>query len=121
MFNSIGGAQWGSGLVIGNKNYSSWSLRPWMAMKVAGLTFEEQVVSLDDLNLKKTVTQISPAGQVPALKDGNVRVWKLWRSSNISTKNFPPPSYGRPSGPPAPARSRPKCTQDLWRCDVNAP
>ena len=34
-------------LIIGNKNYSSWSLRPWIAMKVAGIAFEEQVISLD--------------------------------------------------------------------------
>ncbi len=36
-------------LIIGNKNYSSWSMRPWIAMKVAGIPFEETVISLDEL------------------------------------------------------------------------
>ena len=65
-------------LVIGNKNYSSWSLRPWLAMRVAGLAFEEQVVSLSDPNFKKTVTQVSPAGPGP----GPSR-WQRLRLGNV--------------------------------------
>ena len=51
-------------LIIGNKNYSSWSLRPWIAMKVAGIAFEERVVSLNDVQFKRLVGEISPAGKV---------------------------------------------------------
>jgi glutathione S-transferase len=43
-------------LLIGNKNYSSWSFRPWLAMKVAGITFEETVISLDAADFKTRVT-----------------------------------------------------------------
>jgi hypothetical protein len=49
-------------LIIGNKNYSSWSLRPWIAMRTAGIEFTEQVISLDDPDFKRTVQAISPAG-----------------------------------------------------------
>jgi glutathione S-transferase len=76
-------------LMIGNKNYSSWSLRPWIAMKVAGLTFEEQVVSLNDPNFKKTVSRISPAGQVPALEDGDVCVWETLAILEYLNEKFP--------------------------------
>jgi len=46
-------------LIIGNKNYSSWSLRPWIAMKVAGIAFDEEVISLDAKDFKSRVTKIS--------------------------------------------------------------
>ena len=76
-------------LVIGNKNYSSWSLRPWLAMRVAGLAFDEQVVSLSDPNFKKVVTQFSPAGQVPALEDGDVCVWETLAILEYLNEKFP--------------------------------
>jgi glutathione S-transferase len=63
-------------LVIGNKNYSSWSFRPWIAMKVADLVFEEEVISLDAKDFKARVNKISGAGKVPALTDGEVQVWE---------------------------------------------
>jgi glutathione S-transferase len=63
-------------LVIGNKNYSSWSFRPWIAMKVAGIAFEEEVISLDAADFKPRVTAISGTGKVPALADGGVHVWE---------------------------------------------
>ena len=59
-------------LVIGNKNYSSWSLRPWLAMKVAGIAFAETVISLEAEDFKARVTAISGAGRVPVLIDGEV-------------------------------------------------
>jgi len=62
--------------VIGNKNYSSWSFRPWIAMKVAGIPFAERVISLDDPEFKSTLLRLSPAGKVPVLVDGDVRVWE---------------------------------------------
>jgi len=63
-------------LVIGNKNYSSWSLRPWLAMKAAGIAFDETLVSLDAKDFKAHVTALSGAGRVPVLIDGEVRVWE---------------------------------------------
>jgi glutathione S-transferase len=63
-------------LVIGNKNYSSWSFRPWIAMKAAGIAFAEQVISLDDPAFKPTLLALSPAGKVPVLRDGATHVWE---------------------------------------------
>jgi glutathione S-transferase len=62
-------------LVIGNKNYSSWSLRPWLAMKVLGIPFEEQRIPLYGPDAKRELLKYSPAGKVPCLVDGELRVW----------------------------------------------
>ncbi len=62
-------------LVIGNKNYSSWSLRPWLAMKVLGIAFHEQRIPLYGEGSKREILQHSPAGKVPCLVDGATRVW----------------------------------------------
>ncbi len=61
-------------LVIGNKRYSSWSLRPWLVMTHFGLPFEEVAVLLDTPQFKPTVLRWSPAGKVPCLVDGDIRV-----------------------------------------------
>src|SRR5437879_2508642 len=63
-------------LVIGNKNYSSWSLRPWIAMKVAGIAFEETVIPLYEPGSRERILEVSPTGKVPALIDGDIRVWE---------------------------------------------
>ena len=52
-------------LIIGNKNYSSWSFRPWIAMKVAGIAFDEVLVSLEAKDFKERVLKISGTGKVP--------------------------------------------------------
>jgi glutathione S-transferase len=62
-------------LVIGNKNYSSWSLRPWIAMKVLGLAFDEKRISLYVPGAKEEILRYSPAGRVPILRDGNTVIW----------------------------------------------
>jgi glutathione S-transferase len=62
-------------LVIGNKAYSSWSLRPWLAMRVAGLPFEEELVRLSEPTSRETLLSHSPAGRVPVLKHGGQTVW----------------------------------------------
>lgn len=62
-------------LVIGNKNYSSWSLRPWVAMKVAGIPFTEHRIPLYVPGAKEQILAYSPAGKVPCLVDGDLRVW----------------------------------------------
>jgi glutathione S-transferase len=83
-------------LIIGNKNYSSWSMRPWLAMKVAGIPFEETVISLDDPQFKATVHGISPAGKVPALADGHVRVWESLAILDYLAERFPQPGLWPP-------------------------
>lgn len=63
-------------LVIGNKNYSSWSMRPWVAMKATGIAFEEIFIPLyTGAADKQRLLDVSPAGKVPALVDGDVTVW----------------------------------------------
>src|ERR1043165_174565 len=62
-------------LVIGNKNYSSWSLRPWIAMKVFGFDFDEKRMPLYGERSKEAILQHSPAGKVPILVDGKATVW----------------------------------------------
>jgi glutathione S-transferase len=76
-------------LVIGNKNYSSWSFRPWIAMKVAGIAFEEEVISLDAKDFKSRVTRISGTGKVPALSDGDVQVWESLAILEYLAEKFP--------------------------------
>ena len=63
-------------LVIGNKNYSSWSLRPWIAMKAAGIPFEEIVIPLYLPGSAEHILKYSPAGKVPILIDGDDTVWE---------------------------------------------
>ena len=62
-------------LVIGNKNYSSWSLRPWLVLKMAGIPFGETFVWLKQPDTRKELLQHSPAGKVPVLKHGKLTVW----------------------------------------------
>ena len=63
-------------LVIANKCYSSWSLRPWLLMKQLGIPFDEIVIPLDLPDTKAKVLEHSPAGKVPILVDGDVTVWE---------------------------------------------
>jgi glutathione S-transferase len=76
-------------LVIGNKNYSSWSFRPWLAMKVAGIAFEETVVSLEASDFKARVTALSGAGKVPVLINGATRVWESLAILEYLAEKFP--------------------------------
>jgi glutathione S-transferase len=76
-------------LLIGNKNYSSWSLRPWIAMKVAGIAFTEQVISLDAADFRERVRKISGTGKVPALADGETQVWESLAILEYLAENFP--------------------------------
>jgi glutathione S-transferase len=62
-------------LVIGNKNYSSWSLRPWIAMKVFGFPFDERRIPLQAPETKAEILKVSAAGKVPVLIDGSTTVW----------------------------------------------
>ena len=63
-------------LIIGNKNYSSWSLRAWLAMKQAGLEFAEVRIPLDGPTTHEEIRRYSPSGKVPVLIDGDLKVWE---------------------------------------------
>lgn len=62
-------------LVIGNKNYSSWSLRAWLLMKHLGVTFDEVVITLDTAGTREQLERYGPSGRVPVLHDGELIVW----------------------------------------------
>ncbi|NWO07199.1 MAG: glutathione S-transferase family protein [Alteromonadaceae bacterium] len=62
-------------LVIGNKNYSSWSLRPWLLLSVHRLPFKEVRIPLEQENTSVAIAQHSDAGKVPVLKDGELTIW----------------------------------------------
>ena len=62
-------------LVIGNKTYSSWSLRPWLLLKHAGVDFNELRIPFHSDQWKREIHQHSPSGKVPVLKDGGLSVW----------------------------------------------
>ena len=62
-------------LIVGNKNYSSWSLRPWLLMKQAGVDFDEIRVPLYGPGYKDELRKYSPAGKVPVLLHGDLSVW----------------------------------------------
>ena len=62
-------------LTIGNQNYSSWSLRPWMLMKHLGLAFSARVLPLDTPDFASTVAAISPTRRVPVLRHGELLIW----------------------------------------------
>ncbi|NGO52886.1 glutathione S-transferase family protein [Allomesorhizobium camelthorni] len=62
-------------LYIGNKNYSSWSLRPWVLMKTLGILFSEHLIPFHDHDAWSEYRLLSPNGMVPLLGDGNILVW----------------------------------------------
>jgi len=80
-------------LVIGNKNYSSWSLRPWIAMKALGIAFEEIVIPfgepIGNPEFKAKLAAYTPAGKVPVLIDGETRVWETLAILEYLAERFP--------------------------------
>ena len=64
-----------STLLIGNKNYSSWSLRPWLFLRKAGFKFDEQTVYLDEGDYQRQIAALSPSRRVPLLIDGDLKIW----------------------------------------------
>jgi glutathione S-transferase len=63
-------------LIIGNKNYSSWSLRPWMLLRHLGLPFDEVQIALSLPDTQTRIAQFSPAGRVPVLRHGELTLWE---------------------------------------------
>lgn len=76
-------------LIIGNKNYSSWSLRPWIAMRVAGIAFEEIVIPLYEPGSREQLLRYSPAGKVPVLVDGDQHIWESLAILEYLAEKFP--------------------------------
>jgi glutathione S-transferase len=76
-------------LVIGNKNYSSWSLRPWIAMKAAGIPFKEVLIPLYLPGSREEILKHSPAGKVPILIDGEEQVWESLAILEHLAERFP--------------------------------
>ena len=92
-------------LIIGNKNYSSWSMRPWIAMKATGIAFAEEVHSLNAADFKEHVAKVSGTGKVPALADGDVHVWESLAILDYLAEKFPEAGLW-PSDPKARAYAR---------------
>ncbi|MGA7069976.1 glutathione S-transferase family protein [Bradyrhizobium sp.] len=77
-------------LVIGNKNYSSWSMRPWLALRANDIPFEEVLVSLYSGEAdKQRILDFSRSGKVPILVDGNVTVWDSLAIIEHIAERFP--------------------------------
>ena len=80
-------------LYVGNKNYSSWSMRPWVLMKQADIAFEEVIVRFDaftpESKFKHTVGQVSPVGKVPVLQSGALAVWDTLAIAETLAEMFP--------------------------------
>ena len=62
-------------LVIGSKNYSSWSLRPWLFLRKVGFDFREQLIYFDDAGYQAQIAAVSPSRRVPLLIDGGLNIW----------------------------------------------
>ena len=92
-------------LFIGNKNYSSWSMRPWIAMKVAGIPFQEELISLDAPDFKARMTKVSGTGKVPALVDGEIHIWESLAILDYLAESFPEANLW-PADPKARAHAR---------------
>ncbi|MBU6502955.1 MAG: glutathione S-transferase family protein [Burkholderiales bacterium] len=80
-------------LYIGNKNYSSWSMRPWVLLKQAGIDFEEVKVLFDSFdpgsNFKVALDGVTPAGKVPVLLDDGFAVWDTLAIAEYAAEKFP--------------------------------
>jgi len=76
-------------LYIGNKNYSSWSLRAWLALRLTGTPFREEVFDLAAPDIREAIRRRSPTGRVPALEDGDVRVWDSLAIGEYLAEKFP--------------------------------
>lgn len=76
-------------LVIGNRNYSSWSLRPWLVLRMAGISFREVRIPLYDPATVAELTTWSPSGRVPVLQDGDLKIWDSLAICEYLAEQFP--------------------------------
>jgi glutathione S-transferase len=101
-------------LYIGNKNYSSWSMRPWVLLTQAGIPFEEVMARFDsfapDSVFKKIIDPVSPVGKVPALVDADLAVWDTLAIAEYLAEKFPDKQLW-PTDVKARARARSICAE----------
>jgi glutathione S-transferase len=101
-------------LYVGNKNYSSWSMRPWVLMKQAGIPFEEVKVRFDsfeaDSQFKQTIAKLNPVAKVPVLVDGELVVWDSLAIAEYLAETFPEKKLW-PSAAADRARARSVCAE----------
>lgn len=101
-------------LFIGNKNYSSWSLRPWVLLTQAGIPFEEVMVRFDSLAagsaFKNAIERINPVGKVPVLVDDGFAVWDTLAIAEYLAERFPEKRLW-PADARARARARSVCAE----------
>jgi glutathione S-transferase len=76
-------------IVVGNKNYSSWSLRGWLMVKKTRQPFEEVVIGLDRPDTAENIKQYSPSGRVPVLLSGNLTVWDSLAIGEYLAETYP--------------------------------
>ena len=76
-------------IYIGNKNYSSWSLRAWLALKQSGAMFDEVVIPLDRTDSTANLRRHSPNGRVPVLQDGGLTIWDSLAICEYLAEQFP--------------------------------
>ncbi len=98
------------GLVIGNKNYSSWSMRPWVALRQAGIPFEEVQLWFDDNGRARGAERYSPTGQVPVLLVEGAPVWDSLAICETAAELFPEKRLW-PSDAKARALARSACSE----------
>jgi glutathione S-transferase len=92
-------------LIIGNKAYSSWSLRPWIAMKMNGLAFQETLICLKQPDTSAQIAKYSFAGKVPVLKHGKRTIWESLAILDYLADTFPEKAWW-PKDPDAKALAR---------------
>ncbi|GAB1576976.1 glutathione S-transferase family protein [Bordetella petrii] len=92
-------------LIIGNKNYSSWSLRAWLALRATGIPFSEQKLGLFTPEFAERLGGITPAGLVPVLLDGDFAVWDSLAICEYAAERHPEAGLW-PAHPHARARAR---------------
>ncbi len=97
-------------IIIGNKYYSSWSLRGWLAVKHTGLKFTETLLPLDTPEFHKRIKDLSPTGYVPCLHDGDIRVWDSLAIIDYCAM-LAPEKYWWPKEKPALALARSMCAE----------
>ena len=101
-------------LYIGNKNYSSWSMRPWVLLKQAAIPFQEKMVRFDsfdgDSGFKEAILKVNPVGRVPVLVDDGFSIWDTLAIAEYVAEKFPDKKLW-PTDAKARARARSVCAE----------